>query len=484
MKIDPSLARGAGLPQQRAKQASRIRDRGISIVVGGLVWLMIIYMTVPDHLFDPVTEQQATAEMSQPNPGARLLKLGLLFSGLIIMLGRSAKTRALLKSTNRYFLAFLALVPLSYLWSISPGDTLARYISILSFVAPCMAFAVVAWHPRRYQNVVRPVITLLLVASILLYYYNPNLAIEHGVGTLHDAWHGVASQKNHFGMISSFGVIFWLHGLLSGEVGLVSGLAGLALGGSCVVLSRSSTSMLATILSCFFLVLLLRSPPSLRRYMPYIVGTFVVMVLVYALTILHLVPELDILLTPITHLTGKDMTFSNRTVIWQIIKEHIQLSPWIGTGYGAYWIGPVPRSPSYTFLAQMYFYPTESHNGYLEITNDLGFLGLAILFGYLVQFVRSSLDVMRVDRIQGALYLAMFFQQAIMNLSESTWLAINSTSIFPIMTVTTMALARSLLEQRTAARAAAAQRAHQAARPYNAAPGLAKQQAWGSPRPR
>jgi O-antigen ligase len=255
-------------------------------------------------------------------------------------------------------------------------------------------------------------------------------------------------------MISGVGVILWLHAMLAREVGLLRGLAGLALACACIFLSRSSTAILATVLSCFLLLLCGRAPRVLRRYMPYLVGGFVMLVLVYALTILRLVPGLDLLLVPITHLTGKDTTFSNRSEIWQIIQTHIQASPLLGSGYGAYWIGPLKTSPSYIFMTQMWFYPTESHNGYLEITNDLGFVGLTVLFGYLVQFTRGALEVLRVDRAQGALFLGLFFQQAIINLSESCWLEINSGPSLPVMTLATMALARTLQLQRRAARTA------------------------------
>jgi O-antigen ligase len=159
-----------------------------------------------------------------------------------------------------------------------------------------------------------------------------------------------------------------------------------------------------------------------------------------------LVPGLSLLLEPIAAITGKDTTFSNRSTIWEIIKEHIQLHPFLGTGYGAYWVGPVPSSPSYTFLGRMFFYPSESHNGYLEIVNDLGFVGMIVLFGYLIVYVRQSLQLMRFDRAQGALFLSLFFEQAIMNLSESTWLVVNSAFLFTIMTLATFALARSLLQ--------------------------------------
>ena len=100
----------------------------------------------------------------------------------------------------------------------------------------------------------------------------------------------------------------------------------------------------------------------------------------------------------------------------------------------------------------MYFYPSEAHNGYLEIVNDLGFVGLACLLGYLLIWVRQSLWLMKFDRAQAVLFLAIFFQQAITNLSESTWLAINSAFAIAVVTLATFALARALLEQRLAQR--------------------------------
>lgn len=434
--------------------AARPRARGLPLLLGGLTVLLLLVLTIPEDIFAPADQKIGAEMMSQPNLLMRAVKMALLVAGIGVILARLRAAKTLLAYTNRFFLAFLLLVPLSYLWSISRGATLARSISIASIACIAIAFCLAGWHVRRFQNVVRPFLTVILAGSVLLYLTHPELALEHGEGTLKGAWHGLAAQKNMFGMISSIGVVFWVHALLSREVGLIRGLAGIGLALTCVLGSRSSTSILATFLCCFFLLLLVRSPRALRRYMPYLVGGFVLLVLLYALTILRLVPGLDILLVPITHLTGKDTTFSNRSEIWRIIQDHIQLNPLLGSGYGAYWVGPLPTSPSYIFMAKMWFYPTESHNGYLEITNDLGLLGLTVLFGYLIQYTRSALEVLRVNRTQGALFLALFFQQAIMNLSESCWFEINSGPILPIMTLSTMALARTLQMQRQAARQA------------------------------
>jgi O-antigen ligase len=154
-------------------------------------------------------------------------------------------------------------------------------------------------------------------------------------------------------------------------------------------------------------------------------------------------------MAPITALTGKDMWSSGRAEIWAVLSDHIRYHPFLGTGYGAYWTaGPVVGTDAYAFMWRMgSFYPGTAHNGYLDIVNDLGFAGLVILIAYVIAYVWQSLQLLGIDRHQGALYLALFIQQAITNLSETHWFSVRSVD-FVILTLATMALARGLLEHR------------------------------------
>src|SRR6202034_1574173 len=153
-------------------------------------------------------------------------------------------------------------------------------------------------------------------------------------------------------------------------------------------------------------------------------------------------------LQPIIAITGKDATVSGRTLIWAVVREHIKLHPLLGTGYGAYWIGPVARSPSFVFISKRSnFYPTVAHNGYLDILNDLGYVGLVCLLGFLWVFLRQSLALLKIDYPQATLYLALLFEELINNLTESDWLSSGAFAM-PIVTLATFALARALLEQR------------------------------------
>jgi O-antigen ligase len=308
------------------------------------------------------------------------------------------------------------------------------------------AVATTAWYPRRFQDVLRTILTWLVVASVILVIVDPDDAIHGELNAeLKDAWRGVTIGKNVLGSIASTAVILWLHAWMSKAQ---SGFKAFVFGGLaalCLAMSRSSTSLMATAFAVMFMLLLLRSPGSMRRYMPYLVGIFATIILVYCLAILRLVPGSEIVLSPIAAITGKDLTFTGRTAIWQVLNEHIKLNPWLGTGYGAYWIGATPESPSFEMLTRLFFYPTEGHNGYLDVINDLGAVGGLCLLGYFITYVRQSLWLMKFDRYQGGLYLTMLFRGFIADMSESHWFLVLSID-FAIMTMATMALARSSLQ--------------------------------------
>jgi hypothetical protein len=181
--------------------------------------------------------------------------------------------------------------------------------------------------------------------------------------------------------------------------------------------------------------------------MHWIIGLGASALMICSLAALRLIPGLSILLRPLSMLTDKDPTFSGRTAIWNIVAEHIALRPFLGSGFGAYWVGPITGTPSYQFVTQLYFYPTEAHNGYLDVVNELGLVGGVCLLGYLFVYLRQSLHVFAHARMQGALYLGVLFEQLVENMTESRWFNVLCVQ-FVILTVTTFALARAEFEIR------------------------------------
>jgi O-antigen ligase len=94
-------------------------------------------------------------------------------------------------------------------------------------------------------------------------------------------------------------------------------------------------------------------------------------------------------------------------------------------------------------LTRLYFYPTEGHNGYLDVINDLGAVGGFVLLGYFITYIRRALTLMKTNRHLGGLFLTLIFRGFIADMSESHWF-ISLSIDFALMTIATMALDRSL----------------------------------------
>jgi len=425
-----------------------LRDDRYSLILAGMIWVLIILMIVPEGF-----NYQNLATNNTPSAGgaiSRIVWLGLFSLSVLILFWRAGLAWLQLRMLNPFLLLFVVLAFASIAWSIDISLSLRRLIRLGTIVLACISFVLMGWHARRFQTVVRPILTLMLLGSLIFGLVFPALAIhQEPSAELIGAWHGLTNHKNSLGAIACITLILWFHAWFTREVKFLPALAGGMIAAACLVLSRSSTALATAIAVMLLLLVLLRSSQGLRPYIPYLVVLLVATLLIYALAILNLIPGMGTLLAPITALTGKDMTFTGRTEIWSIIAEHIRLHPFLGSGYGAYWTsGPVVGTDSYVFVERMgSFYPGSAHNGYLEIVNDLGWAGLLCVIAYIGVQVRQSLQLLEIDRHQAALYLALFFQQAITNLSESHWFDVLSVD-FVIMTLVTTALARGLLEHR------------------------------------
>ncbi|MDB6103725.1 MAG: O-antigen ligase [Gammaproteobacteria bacterium] len=455
----PGPTAGRAAAQSSGAPAAARRQKPARFVTL-MIWALVVFNIVPSTILDRPTKLAANAVV-MPTEGTALSKflwLSLLGCGIAIALARKTQVKKLLRTMNPYLLGFYLLIAASIFWSIEPGITVKRLVTASTILVDAIALAVASWRPTRFQSVLRPVLTALLLASIVLVMMEPTLAIEQSNALeLVGAWHGLTAQKNAFGSLSAIAFLLWLHGYLTKETPNWLAILGAAIAAVCLLNSRSSTSIMATAFAAILMLMMLRSPPGLRRYLPYLIAIFVSALLVYSLAVLNLLPGSGTLLSPITAITGKDLTFSGRTAIWAIMNEHIAQRPLLGSGYGAYWVQK-PDSPSMAMLQRLYFYPTEGHNGYLDVIDDLGMVGGFCLFGYLIVFLRQGLRLFKLMRPQGTLYLTLLFIQLIGNLSESRWF--NSLDFnFVIMTIATVAMGRTLMDlpqpgQKTATSAA------------------------------
>ncbi|HWW81667.1 MAG TPA: O-antigen ligase family protein [Steroidobacteraceae bacterium] len=437
----PPPARGASL---HGGAAATSGGGTASLIFLSILFWLIFYQNLPNTL----DGMAGKGPVVLANEADRIIKVSMIAMSLYVIASRWLLTCTLARKINLGAAALLVLALLSAAWSIEPSATLLRFVSLITIFMVCFAIALSGWHRRRFQQVAIPPLMAILLVSLVVGMIYPERIIELGTDlSQKNAWHGVTHSKNEFGMMSSIAAIICFNRCLAREGRPYWPIAATAVALTCLILSRSNTSLFATMVAMLSMVLVMRVPIIRRRYSTHVIVAMVVMILLYELVIQDVVPGVHTLLAPVMGLTGKDATFSGRTIIWDIVKQHIQAAPYLGTGYGAYWLGPFPSSPSYIFVSVMFFYPTEAHNGYLDVVNDLGIVGLICLLVFLFWYIRQALQLMRIDRNQGSLYLALLLQQMVMNMSESEWFS--RTSTFAVLILASVCLSRGLLEFRS-----------------------------------
>ena len=93
-------------------------------------------------------------------------------------------------------------------------------------------------------------------------------------------------------------------------------------------------------------------------------------------------------------LIGKDSTLTGRTDIWDALIYSIKQKPWLGFGYGVYWLDQL--GPSYYVRLSLQWGVPTAHNGWIETWLSVGIVGVAL---FAVQYVWTFiLAVMRLKR--------------------------------------------------------------------------------------
>jgi O-antigen ligase len=431
-----------------------------------LVYVLLLLLILPPNLnYGNLLNTQGTALGTEDqNLTNKIVLVALLVGSAVLIARRPGLWAAVVRSLNPWYWLSIVLSGVSVLWSIEPTVTVPHVFRLAVAFFCFTAFTLSSWRPDRFPVVMRNLLGAFLVASLAFAVLFPHYGVQAFLdyaSVLHSSivprsyslspdvravLRGLTFGKNQMGQLASLGVVFWFHAWLGKEVKLrwilLCGISALI----CLYWSHSSTSLIAAMFALPFMLMLRHWPKWLRRYTPYLLVGFTLLILGYSLVVLKLIPGLDFLLTPISAMTGKDLTFSSRTQIWDVINAHIIQHPWIGTGYSAYWTESL-TSPSNEMQRLLFFYPGEAHNGYLDVINDLGVVGGVILLGYLFAFLRQSIRILSFDRHLGSLYLSLLFHQFFSNLSESHWF--NYASVpFMIMSLATCTSARTLLQRR------------------------------------
>lgn len=312
-------------------------------------------------------------------------------------------------------LVVVALAVMSTAWSAAPDLTLRRGLALVGTTA-FGVFLAARFDTRRLLALIATALGAAAVLSVVFAVALPGLGVSGGVHAGH--WQGIFTHKNILGKVMALGTLTFvlLRPLLSRDRRWM-GTGGVLLCFSLVLMSRSKTALTVTLalLAAVAVFRVLRWKPTLA------VSVLTGVVLAAGSAAVVAVTFRDAILTGM----GKDPTLTGRTDIWDALLGSIAQRPLLGYGYNGYWLGET--GPAAETLAAIGWQTPSAHNGFLEVTLQLGLVGLVLVLAvYLGWFGRAFAAIRRTTTADGLWPAAYATYILLYNLTESVLLERNN----------------------------------------------------------
>jgi len=335
-----------------------------------------------------------------------------LYLGVLVLAATTWRQTWRSVTATPLILILVLFVIASAAWSINPGVTLRRSVAVL--ITSLLGWTLAARYGWLWMlRILGLTWAILSFGSLLVGLFLPSIGRMHEVHV--GAWQGLWWEKNALG--GEMARASLLFGVLTMGDRKWRGLWALGFGLSVllVLLSTSKTALLGVFLGAGVIALGLLVRKSARATLLSIwIATTAVTCLAMAL-----------LFTPdaVFNLLGRDATLTGRTDIWAAIGQALAERPWLGYGYGVFWL---PESDPGNILREKVAWAAPSaHNGWLEVCLALGPVALGIFILSYGSALMRALSGLRMN--WGHLYaLGFLAQYSLFSVSESIILKQNS----------------------------------------------------------
>ena len=298
-------------------------------------------------------------------------------------------------------LLLLSLLPyLSHFWSDFPEYSSKFGLFVFGTTLVGIYFAG-RYTVREQLNFLGWVFGTIIGLCLLFIFLLPGSGIDTGMHA--GAWRGVFWHKNNLGIYMTLSAIFFCLTAQADRIPWRKNLYWLLCAVS-VVMMVMSTSKSALIVFAATFVLLLCC--YVLRWNDLIsIPIFLSLFVIGSGVTLWLIQSVDKILV----LLGKGTTLSGRTDIWNSVYHYIQQRPLLGHGYAGFW---VDIGQARFVWRDIGFEAVNSHNGFLDLLLDLGFVSLVLFLAiYIMAYARLLLLIRRSRNIKmfwPLLFLSLF----------------------------------------------------------------------------
>lgn len=320
------------------------------------------------------------------------------------------------------FIALLVLFAIaSTAWSQDPSLTFRRGIALL-FTTLIGIDLAVRYSIREQLRLLCVVLGLFVLLSIIVQLFFPGLVPN--VNFDDGAWHGIVDFKGNFAKLIVLATVAMLCRPRRSlkDFLLVAVLTAVAIALIVAAHSKEALVIVAGMLVFFQIRGALRWKPRLLTF-----AVFATLIIAIPTSYLAL-RNLDAL----TGMLGRDSTLTGRTTIWPLALSSIARSPVYGYGYDSFWVA---SSRAAALIREEVRWSTpHAHNGYIDLTLELGVAGLLLFVAGFVIAARRAIRLIRTDPGREATWpLAFLVLICLYQFTESS--IVGGNSIFWIMYV-------------------------------------------------
>jgi len=368
----------------------------------------------PPHYSTLRTEAQYLEATLTGSPIDRLVLSLAIGCGLVILYRRRAAAAELFRN-SKPLIAFTFYWAVTVLWSDIGEVSFKRWVRLLGNLVMAAILMTETDPFGAVRIVFRRAAYLLIPLSVVLIKYFPHIGILY-IRKGEVLWIGVALMKNGLGLLSFVMALFliwdttsaWKHSAEKPRARLIFNIVVIAM--SLWLLKGPGGNHSSAALSCLvvgvIILMALRTPMIKRRF--HHLG-----ILAVSITCVYLMLDATFGVTEfiVVDVLGRNMTFTDRVPLWNMLVDLGQKRPLLGYGYGAFW---TPER-----VAQIDDNLTQSHNGYLDVFLEGGVLAIALLGILLLSVFNNIRKHGAVDYECAVLRLSFLATILLANVTES-----------------------------------------------------------------
>ena len=402
------------LDRGRPKSSTRTIDKCAIVPLAACVTALIV---LPLFLyFNPTTDEAIANGVSRPEN--KIVWPSIAAISVVLAVQNRSRLAKLSWAPNIIcLLAYLAFAGASALWAFRPEISFTRFVLevmvVISIVLPAML-------ARHTSDLMRGLFLCFALASLLNICFvmggTRTIVLNAGAHGLYRddlGSPGYFSYKNYLGECAAIAFLLSIYEILYPGWRRMLGIIGAVMSSYLIFSSNSKTALGLALLSPFLsgITLLTRKATNIS---PAIILLFIPLCLIVLST-----ASGHYNLSLLSYKLYGDSTFTGRTIIWDFVRQEIDLRPLLGWGYEFFWL--VPGSPALEAPGWVKIMPN-GHNGYYDTMLDLGYLGFAFLLAFIFATLHGIGRVADHDPTRAWIVLSLALYFILYNFLERLWM--------------------------------------------------------------